>query len=206
MSATTEDDLPAHLREIARQLDIHAQSYHILAINRRAFAEMSGTILAAAKRLEASLAIPVGEGLPELFPGDWKLCYVEDNEAWFTTQELSKQWGDDWNDAPYEHNAGTPYHSRPLQKEPQWELLKLMFSGDFERPCDGVANSRYSVDMINAGQVAWLRTQSYSAVPIAIRAGVDVVRFAALVRAAGGDVYIPLVALSPPSTRPGPKE
>ena len=38
-----------------------------------------------------------------------KLCYVEGNIAYFTTQDLDKQWGDDWDDAPYEHNAGLPY-------------------------------------------------------------------------------------------------
>lgn len=37
------------------------------------------------------------------------LCYVDGNRAYFTTQPLDQQWGDDWDDAPYEHNAGTPY-------------------------------------------------------------------------------------------------
>ena len=42
----------------------------------------------------------------------YKLCYIEKNFAYFTTQDLEKQWGDDWDDAPYEHNAGTPYEPR----------------------------------------------------------------------------------------------
>ena len=50
-------------------------------------------------------------------PEDFKLCYLTDIFAYFTTQELSKQWGDDWDDAPYEHNAGEPYkpcwHNEP---------------------------------------------------------------------------------------------
>jgi hypothetical protein len=45
------------------------------------------------------------------------LCYLDENWAYFTTQDLDKQWGDDWNDAPYEHNAGPPYlpcwHNEP---------------------------------------------------------------------------------------------
>ena len=45
------------------------------------------------------------------------LCYVAGNFAYFTTKPLSEQWGDDWDDAPYEHNAGTPYspcwHNEP---------------------------------------------------------------------------------------------
>ena len=44
---------------------------------------------------------------------DWKLCYVENSWAYFTTQELSEQWGDDWDDSSYESNAGQPY-------EPCW--------------------------------------------------------------------------------------
>ncbi len=46
-----------------------------------------------------------------------RLCYVEGSWAYFTTQELKNQWGDDWNDTPYEHNAGDPYipcwHNEP---------------------------------------------------------------------------------------------
>ena len=38
----------------------------------------------------------------------YKLCYVDGNEAWFTS-DWKNQWGDDWNDRPYEHNAGSPY-------------------------------------------------------------------------------------------------
>ena len=29
----------------------------------------------------------------------------------YFTDDMSKQWGDDWNDAPYEHNAEVPYDS-----------------------------------------------------------------------------------------------
>lgn len=40
----------------------------------------------------------------------YKLCYVDNNEAWFTS-DFKHQWGDDWDDRPYEHNAGSPYSS-----------------------------------------------------------------------------------------------
>ena len=43
----------------------------------------------------------------------YKLCYVQNNKAFFTTQNLEDQWGDDWDDIPYEHNSGYPY-------EPCW--------------------------------------------------------------------------------------
>ncbi|OGN14800.1 MAG: hypothetical protein A3J47_00270 [Candidatus Yanofskybacteria bacterium RIFCSPHIGHO2_02_FULL_43_22] len=56
-------------------------------------------------------------GLKTKAVGEPVLCFVEGNTAYFTTQELSKQWGDDWNDAPYEHNAERPYgpcdHNEP---------------------------------------------------------------------------------------------
>ena len=39
----------------------------------------------------------------------YKLCYVSNGVLYFTNKELSEQWGDDWNDHPYEHNAGEPY-------------------------------------------------------------------------------------------------
>lgn len=37
------------------------------------------------------------------------LCYVDGNKAWFT-DNWEHIWGDDWNDAPYEYNAGNPYN------------------------------------------------------------------------------------------------
>ena len=48
------------------------------------------------------------------------LCYVDEPWAFFTTQELSKQWGDDWDHSPYEHNAEEPYgpcwHNEPTRR------------------------------------------------------------------------------------------
>ena len=39
---------------------------------------------------------------------DYKLCYIDGNKAYFT-DNFKRQRGDDWNDAPYEHNAEPPY-------------------------------------------------------------------------------------------------
>jgi len=60
----------------------------------------------------------------KLTDNDFRLCFVriayedrEDHEpthvAYFTSQPIVDQWGDDWGDAPYEHNAGPPYAWRP---------------------------------------------------------------------------------------------
>lgn len=37
------------------------------------------------------------------------LCYVEGNFAYFTSKPLEETSGDDWDDAPYEHNAEPPF-------------------------------------------------------------------------------------------------
>lgn len=123
----------------------------------------------------------------------FKLCYVEDSCAYFTTQDVTKQWGDDWNDAPYEHNAGEPYLPREYDievgKEP-WEICCVAWEGPFRTPCDGHVNSPYSVEQINAGAVAWLATASWEDKQIAIMAGTTLRDFKRLVKEARGRVYV----------------
>lgn len=121
------------------------------------------------------------------------LCYVKGSWAYFTTRKLSEQWGDDWNDAPYEHNAGTPYeysdHDKKEGREP-WQIVKVAWDGDFEPPSEGHCNSPWSVEQINAGAVAWLRTSRWrSGKPVIIPAGTTLERFCELIREGGGTVY-----------------
>jgi hypothetical protein len=93
---------------------------------------------------------------------EFRLCYVDDNIMFFT-DNFDKAWGDDWNDKPYEHNAGEPYevtsdkpvrdgygHIRKVAFEPYWNI---------RRPCDGYINSPYSVEDINKGAIAWLYSE-----------------------------------------------
>lgn len=96
---------------------------------------------------------------------DFKLCYVDDEFAYFTTKPLTEQWGDDWNDVPYEHNAGTPY------KDEGMEIMKLAYSADMETPREGYNNSPFSVEVINSGAIAWLRSSTWSKVKVEIQAG-----------------------------------
>ena len=119
------------------------------------------------------------------------LCYVDGAWAYFTTQSLDKQWGDDWNDAPYEHNAGTPYYdyeniSKP--KEPRWRIIKVAFDGGLSTPGGGEMNSSYSVEQINRHEIAWLRDR-WGNSGIVIHAGTPLSEFKALIRKAGGAVY-----------------
>lgn len=129
-------------------------------------------------------------------PNPAVLCYIEGNIAYFTTQPLAKQWGDDWNDAPYEHNAGEPYSPHSPEGD-QWEISKLMFEGPLKTPADigspSGYRSLYSVEEINALAIAWLTPEPYSAKPGAkpILAGCTKLEFTHLVEAAGGTVYVP---------------
>jgi len=121
--------------------------------------------------------IKVGEYTKQKF----RLCYVERHERydqrteddepvsygfllWFTNVPLSKQWGDDWNDAPYDCNAGGPYDiTLRKDKEGTWQRTEhqiLCVKVSLEEypiiPADYGCNSPFSVEMINQGACAWM--------------------------------------------------
>ena len=123
---------------------------------------------------------------------DYKLCYIEDNFAYFTTQELSEQWGDDWNDAPYELNAGRPYEYSDYDRKngkPEWYITKLAFDKVLSTPDYNQSNSGYSVKQINRGDVAWLRPYPYASNNVVIHAGTCIRDFIDKIEKAGGKVY-----------------
>lgn len=113
------------------------------------------------------------------------LCYIQRYDgyrAFFTTAPLDKQWGDDWNDAPYEHNAGAPY---PVEG---FELGYVDFDpGDMITPAEGHCNSPWSVEQINRGEVPWLRNGSVNIVT----AGATFDEFQAALKRAGGTALMP---------------
>lgn len=111
------------------------------------------------------------------------LCYVErcgpldildeDKETthsgwrlFFTEADLKKQWGDDWDDAPYDCNAGWPYDDTSYKdKDGKWQYVKhtvlvLNISIDNEHwpttPGDYGYNSPFCVEDINLGACAWM--------------------------------------------------
>ena len=95
-----------------------------------------------------------------------KLCYVEPETRlmFFTDKPIDKVWGDDWNDAPWEHNAGRPYE--------EFGPFKLMvIDGELDIPGNGMTNSQYSVEQINAGAVAWLCSPNWVKHKMVIKAG-----------------------------------
>mgnify|MGYP000847098724 FL=1 len=117
------------------------------------------------------------------------LCYIDQHKrAYFTTQALSKQWGDDWNDAPYEQNARPPYDDR---EEPQkWKITVVAYQHPkYETPADSVGcNSGYSVEMINRKNVAWLADvwSSREDALEPIFAGTPLSQFLQIIRGTGG--------------------
>lgn len=119
------------------------------------------------------------------------LCYVENGKCWFTNK-WSKQWGDDWNDAPYEHNAGEPYtywsklveDNKDIFKK-KWKhypikhkvcYVEFPFLSNVVEPCENPkymkneCNSKYSVEQINKSitqkePIPWLESEKFSILP-----------------------------------------
>lgn len=124
----------------------------------------------------------------------YKLCYIDGNKAWFTSN-WKKQWGDDWGDRPYEHNAEEPYTTyfeNGLEYIiPQKELyFELPYWCNVSRPCDGVTNSPYSVQDINNYRCPWL-TITYNDETKYVFAGITYTKFIKEIEKLGGIVYLP---------------
>ncbi len=91
---------------------------------------------------------------------DYQLCYVDGNIMYFS-DNFKNQWGDDWDDAPYEYNADPPYEFDPTRDENSGSgrlILAAYFDKayDITLPCTNYCNSPYSVRDINLGTVPWL--------------------------------------------------
>lgn len=127
---------------------------------------------------------------------EYRLCYVDGQKAWFT-DNFEKQWGDDWNDKPYECNAEEPYdHWNELiednedifkrkYKHHQIKLKTLYFETDDwseQKPCD---MGRFSVEDINKGTIAWVHTDKFN-----ILAGTEIEEFIKIIKENGGKIYM----------------
>jgi hypothetical protein len=108
------------------------------------------------------------------------LCFVRGSWCWFTQLALEDQWGDDWNDAPYEHNAGTPY-----QDEPNVFSIAAI-DACFSTPDSGYLNSPNSVEDINIRKrVPWLRADVGND-SADIWAGTPISQFTRIIEDSGG--------------------
>ena len=126
---------------------------------------------------------------------EYKLCYVEGNKAWFS-DNFENQWGDDWNDRPYECNAEVPYTSweekigedeegKPIYRVHKIKHKTLYFETEDwmdQRPCD---IGRFSVEDINKQAVAWVHTDKYN-----ILAGTTIEKFIETIENNGGKIYL----------------
>jgi len=124
---------------------------------------------------------------------DYKLCYVKDGCAWFTPVPLEKQWGDDWNDVPYEHNASEPYDDtrQPDGTYVKHELVRVMFRGGVDEPCERRGfNSPYSVEGINRGETPWLASR-YDSHDSGLYAGATVSQFMDYAAKMGAELFLP---------------
>ena len=88
-----------------------------------------------------------------------QLCYVDLPFVWFTTDFVG-QWGDDWDDIPYECNAGQPYPPKFIGRD--YELFRVaVFPNPYKHqlrvPADAHYSSPWSVMDINNKLVPWLR-------------------------------------------------
>ena len=118
----------------------------------------------------------------------FRLCYVDGPWAWFTTRDpFTKQWGDDWNDAPCQDNAGDPYEWRPDRGVPEYRLLKVAYDGPLRTPTG--RGLSHSVQEINETGIPWLLTESTAPAEIAVRGGATFPVFEQAVRWSGGRVY-----------------
>jgi len=148
-------------------------------------------IAAAMVRVEDS-----GPAVPEPSPEDvddlvnekikgHRLCYVDGRRAYFTNKEIILQTGDDWNDVPYEHNAGPPYC-----REPGQIVFVDYMAGDtaLNLPGHQVANSPFSVDEINRNGIAWLEFDYPGGGGLGIAPGAPPQEFADFIRKAGGTI------------------
>ena len=119
---------------------------------------------------------------------DLKLCYIDNCFAYFTTQDLKVQCGDDWDDAPYEHNAGAPY----LPKESEdYKIVKVAFESSAYTPDSEHLNSPYSVDDINDKVVPWLKYKDYKTNEFKVLfAGATLTEFINYIEDGGGTIYL----------------
>ena len=112
------------------------------------------------------------------------------HSAYFTRLDLLEQWGDDWNDAPYDCNAGGPYENS------EGDIIEVPFAFvgseddegyfstyplEYKLPKEyGGYNCPWSVEDINLGAVPWLFVKDMSKrhVPaVVIMAGISPVDF-----------------------------
>lgn len=101
----------------------------------------------------------------------WKLRVVDvpnpdyidgkqDHYAYFTPISLDTQWGDDWDDSPYDCNSGIPYDSSIIDGvRKHIEIIQIPFCKKYNFRLTNDLSHRdcpFSVKDINRGVVCWM--------------------------------------------------
>lgn len=102
--------------------------------------------------------------------------------AYFTSKKLEEQWGDDWNDAPYEHNAGNPY------ADGKGIMYQVCVVSSLVQPKHSFLNSPYFVEQINQKKIPWLRSAEGSKPKVEIWAGTPLAEFRLLIKKVDGEI------------------
>ena len=82
-----------------------------------------------------------------------RLCYLEAGMMYFT-DDIHNVCGDDWDDVPYEHNAGEPYERYVVA------MLAFHPTKDTDLCYEPYERGEYSVEEINNGAIPWLYCQT----------------------------------------------
>lgn len=146
---------------------------------------------------------------------DHKLCYVEDGRAFFVAAEPGRVYGDYWDSAPYEMNAGYPYGilrpSGPPEDIKGDALRVLAFDpANVLTPEQmfGYNHSTFTVNDINQNAVPWLTEVAWTSAyhdlvrgqenpeQMTLDAGSSMVEFMEFMTAIGSTVFVPLVAVN----------
>jgi len=123
-----------------------------------------------------------------------KLCFVKRNFAWFTSCPLVYQWGDDWDMAPYEFNAGMPHtcHKTKETEQQDHTVIKVYWEAAYVTPDILEEKSSWSTKTINRGDIPWLSVCPLSDQELApIYSGTTLCDFIKLIQVSGGEVFIP---------------
>ena len=120
---------------------------------------------------------------------NFKLCFIKDNAAYFTTAALKNQSGDDWDDIPYECNAGEPYLWHKYSGCPEYKIKKIYYDSSDDKvlitPDYSHVNSPYSIEALNKKVYPWLIGDG-----IAIFAGESLESFVQKIESINGNIYL----------------
>ena len=97
--------------------------------------------------------------------------------------------GDDWNDAPYEHNAGAPYTTEDCK------VLRLTFLDEWvslKEPCSPYRSSPHTVEEINREGYPWLGYKSEYQTWKYVFPGTTVREFLQFIKDSPAELVIPL--------------